>query len=147
MKVKIVYSTQGGTTKYIAQQMVKALQEIGHSAELHCAPVDGFQPAMDGCQLLIFGSPTYDEGQLEAGMALLTTEFQPDLSQYHCAAFAVGDSSFPHYCGAAEVLEQWITQHQGTLVVPVLKIDSYRQDFSMVPDWIKQVVAAAESKG
>jgi flavodoxin I len=139
MKVKIVYSTQSGTTEYISKIMVKCLEELGHTADKHCANTDGSRPALKDYDVVIFGSPTYDFGQLEEGMARLTSEFKPDLSQTTCVAFAVGDSSFPHYCGAAEHLEEWIKSCSGQLLVPTLKIDSYRQDYSHIPSWIKSI--------
>lgn len=139
MKVKIIYETQVGTTKYVAETIQKKLTELGHQVDLHAVRSRGMKPVIEGYDLVVFGSPTYNAGQLETSMTELVATFAPDLSSYKVAIFALGDQSYGHFCGAAEILEAWITARGGKLAVPTLKIDGYPKSATPIVEWAEQL--------
>jgi flavodoxin I len=140
MKIKIIYETQVGTTKLVAELLKKRLTEQGQEVELHSVLNDGMSPAIEGYDVLLFGSPTYYSGQPEMNIGQLISTFAPDLSKYRVAVFCLGDSNYEHFCGAAEILEEWVTQHRGKLAAPSLKIDGTSYSAAVIDEWLKQVL-------
>ncbi len=145
MKIKIIYETQVGTTKYVAEIIQKKLSTLGHEVDLHSLRTNGRQPDLTGYDAVLFGSPTYNSGQPEPTVSQFMNEFQNDLSPYKVAVFSLGDRSYPEFCGSAEILETWITGHGGNVSIPSLKIDGYPMDFSPILAWAEQFAQTAVS--
>ena len=143
MKVKVIYETQVGTTKKVAELIQKKLREKNHEVDLHSVLQNGLNPTIDGYNVLLFGSPTYYSGQPEINMGELITTFIPDLSNHTVAVFCLGDSNYKHFCGAAEILEDWVAQCHGKLMAPTLKIDGNKYDEDLIGNWVGQVVGQA----
>lgn len=136
MKVKIVYGTETGTTQYVAEAMQKMLSEQNHQVDLYKAGTDGYQPDLAGYDMVLFGSPTYSEGSLEANMQQLVSEFNPDLSTIKVAVFSLGATGFFHFCRSAELLEQWVSEHKGKIIQPTIKIDGFPTDLAPIVAWV-----------
>lgn len=92
---------------------------------------------------VIFASPSWeDEGkdgqplpEVKQVVEALTTS---DLTNKKVAVIALGDTSYPHFCGAADVLEAVLKDRGVTPVVPTLKIDRYyssSDNEQKVKDW------------
>lgn len=139
MKIKIVYETQVGTTQFVAEVLQATLQEVGHEVDLHSIRQKGRQPKLEGYDMVLFGSPTYNEGRPEASVEQMIEEFHPDLSQIKVAVFSLGDKSYEAFCGSAEVLENWVKECKGTPVVPALKVDGYPQEVTGIQEWAKSL--------
>lgn len=145
MKIKIIYASESGSTRYVSNVIQNQLTTEGHVAEVHCLNTDGLQVELTGFDLLLFGSPTYDDGQPQMQMVKFMNQSQANFSQTKTAVFCLGESWYPHFCGAAAVLEKWITDHSGNVVIPTLKIDGYPLDTTFIADWIKKVLAVTNT--
>jgi len=139
MRVLIVYETLTGTTQYVAEVMQTKLGELGHQSDLHSVRYQGQTPEFKNYQLIIFGAPTYDDGKLEQGMRVFITKCKEDLSAMKVAVFGLGNSSYPQFCTAATVLEDWVIQQHGHVQIPTLKIDGFPDDVSPIQDWIVEL--------
>jgi len=141
MKVKILYATEVGTTKYVAEIIKKRFEDLGHQLDIQQVGSQKVLPTLEGFELLLLGSPTYYNGQPHDDMVRFLTDFKPDLTHIQVAIFALGESGYSHFCGAAEVLEQWVAENQGKLLIPTLKIDGYPSDPSSISTWVKLLVS------
>jgi flavodoxin len=139
MKVKIIFSTEVGTTKSVAEQIAKTLTDLQHQVDLYQVGKQPNPPDFTGYDAVLFGSPTYNEGQVETKMADFLSSFAANLSSLKTAVFSLGDSNYVHFCGSAAILETWIAQHGGVLAVPTLKIDGYPKN-EEVAAWARQLV-------
>ena len=138
MKVKIIYETQTGTTQYVAEEMKKQFQKLGHEAVLHSVRYDGPNPEVEGFDALLFGAPTYEDGKLETTMRVFIARFSADLSKYKVAVFGLGNSSYPQFCTSAKILEEWVVSNKGTVAIPALKIDGFPDDLQPIQKWVDQ---------
>jgi len=139
MKAKIIFGSEVGTTKYVAELLKKRLDDHQFEVDLYQVGFDGFTPDIAGYDLLLFGSPTYFEGLLQSDMTTFTNQFTDSLSKYAVAVFVLGDRSYAHFCESAEVLERWVASHEGTLLVPTLKVDGYPENFDEFTTWVNLI--------
>lgn len=144
MQIKIIYETQTGTTQYVAEQMQEMLQQGGHSVELHSIRAKGNEPNFNGMDLLIFGAPTYEDGKIETAMKVFITRCKADLSKSKVAVFGLGNSSFPKFCTSAAILEEWVKERGGSLVIPPLKVDGFPDDLSPIQKWVTELSATVQ---
>jgi flavodoxin I len=144
MKLKIIYETETGTTQYVAEEMQKHLKALGHEADLHSVRVQGFTPDITGYDAVLFGAPTYEDGQLERTMKVFITRTKWDLSKHIVGVFGLGNSSYPQFCVAADVLEEWVKQNQGKVTGQILRIDGFPEDIRPILAWVEQVAGAAK---
>ena len=141
MNVLIIYETQTGTTEFVANAMAEYLQTKQHQVTVHSVRQKGTQPVLDGIDLILFGSPTYDYGTLEHYMQEFVESFSADLSKHKFAVFSLGNSSFPMFCASAEILEEWVKKNNGAVAIPSLKIDGYPAGFEEIGAWLDQLIA------
>ncbi len=145
MKILIVYETLTGTTQYVTEVMQAKLIELGHQVDLHSVRYQGQQPELSNYQVLLFGAPTYEDGKLEQGMRVFIAKCKENLSGYKVAVFGLGNSTYPLFCKSADILEEWVTQQQGRVVTPTLRIDGFPDDLSPIESWIVQLDQALKS--
>jgi flavodoxin len=139
MKIKIVFDTQTGTTQYVAEVMQKEFAQYGHSTDIHSVRYDGPDIKIDTYDAVLFGAPTYEDGKLEQTMQVFIARTTVDLSKYKVAVFGLGNSFYPQFCFSADILAAWVQKNNGTLVVPVLKIDGFPDKLQPIQEWVKQV--------
>lgn len=150
MNTLIIYGTNSGGTLEAAELIRDTLASSGHTVAIKNA--NGAEPAdLTGHQLVVFGSCTWElvgdkerlEGQLQQDwlsfrdrLGVTTTPNQ----KY--AVFGLGDSSFAHFCAAADHLEEIVKKLGGTLVQPSLRIDGFYfqpDNRQIVIDWAKKL--------
>lgn len=144
MKINIIYATESGATKRMAETLQKFFAAANHQADLYCLGKDGFKPTLEGYDLLLFGSPTYYDGQVADDMGRFLNEFQGTLNGHKVGVFSLGDSGYFDFCGSAKILEEWVVAHNGVLPVSALKIDCYDDGLEHVEAWVAQLLAKTE---
>lgn len=140
MKVKILYGTEVGTTKYVAELLQKKFNQAGWEVDLQDVGRSKNKPQLDDYQLLLVGSPTYYNGQLVASMAEFLSNYAPNLQLISTAVFSLGDSQYSHFCGSAEILETWVAERGGKIVGQALKIDGYPSDTTAIDEWVNALL-------
>jgi flavodoxin I len=140
MNIKIVYETQTGTTLYVAEIIQDQLRTAGHQVSLHSVKYDGNQPSLDGIELVLFGGPTYDDGKLENTLKEFISQYQPDLSKFKVAVFGLGNSTYPQFCVAADVLEEWVKSRGGQPIVKTLRVDGWPDHIEKITEYVQSIL-------
>ncbi len=157
MHVLVVYGTNSGGTKEVAELVALDFAKAGHSVSMKSAeytvPAD-----LDGYDCVVLGSCTWEkilptkrfEGQLQQHMGALRDKLKGvDLSGKKLAIFGLGDSSYTNFCIAATHLEVLVKESKATQVGPTLRVDSYFFDQEAnrkrIKDWADQLLAALKA--
>jgi flavodoxin I len=152
MKVLAVYATNSGGTAQAVDVTARILREAG--CEVEVKGPSGVSPdtfAEYDCILL--ASPSWDyadkEGQPhEDFMPLLNSMNGKTFENRPFAILGLGDSSYTHFCGAADVFEQLIGSVKGKLIIPSLRIDRFYQkpeNIGLVETWAQGLAKALSS--
>jgi flavodoxin I len=142
MKCLLVYGTLSGSTMSASEVAAATLRTANHTVDMFSAD-EVTREKVAEYDALIVSSPSWEDrgkdGQplpeVRAFMESLTAE---DLSGKKVALIGLGDTSYPHYCGAVDVMEEILNKLSVTLVVPSLKIDRYYSlaaNEQAVKDW------------
>lgn len=105
----IIYATNSGGTRLVAQEIQRTLESLSLTVSLHEA--SHVEPQMlDTCDAIILGSCTWDyegqEGQVHKSFKSLQKKLEgKKYSGKKTAIFALGDRSYLYYCEAAAQLE------------------------------------------
>ena len=129
MNVYLVYATNSGGTEIVANNIAAVLREAGHTVEVKNVS-EATAEAVLAADAAVIGSCTWDyegaEGQPHEGYRpLMEALRQKKTTGKKFAVFALGDSSYTVFCGAATELEKWVKEIGGNLVTPSLRIDGY----------------------
>lgn len=122
-EITIVYASAGGNTKMVCDKVAEVLSSA-HNVHLHNARLAKPSVLTEG-DILILASPTYGQGDLEQYMARLIKQVTKlDLEQRPCAVIGLGDFLYePDYLvESAKMLEDFIKEHNGKLIVPPLQV-------------------------
>lgn len=144
--INLLYGTTSGNTELVIDQLALLLQKAGHTLFRHRA--EQAKPPMMGtgdCTLL--ASPTYGHGLLQEDMAVFLDRARKENFSFNrkpCAVVALGDAKYDpeHHIEAARILEQFIRDQQGELLLPALKISRspVLHLESLVTEWAKTLL-------
>ena len=131
MKAMIIFGSTTGNTEAMSEIVSKSLTENGMDVTVENvtnASVDDLKGEND---LVLLGCPAYGDEEIE-----LQEDFEEfyeqmsglDLSGKKFAVFAPGDSSYEHFCGSVDFLEEKIKALGGDIVNNGLKVDGDPDD-------------------
>ena len=131
MKAMIIFGSTTGNTEAMSEIVSKSLTENGMDVTMQNvtnASVDDLKGEND---LVLLGCPAYGDEEVE-----LQEDFEEfyeqmsgvDLSGKKFAVFAPGDSSYEHFCGSVDFLEEKIKALGGDIVDNGLKVDGDPDD-------------------
>lgn len=128
--VHIIYATQTGTTEKIVL-VVKQFFSVHTILTISTKALFVTQEFINDCDVLIFASPSYKinniEGQPHNDFFTFFEKFDSiDLMNKPCAVIGTGNRAFTYFCGAVDILEKFVTDHRGRLIVPSFRIDRYQ---------------------
>ncbi len=150
MNVLLVFATNSGTTMTTAQTINDKLVAAGHQVTMKEAR-DATPEEFGAPQAVVIGSPSWDfeghEGMPhEDWLPLMEKLKTMSFENKPFAIFGLGDSSYKHFCGAVDHLEELVKTMKGKLVVPSLRIDKFYSDqtgnMDKINAWADQLVAA-----
>lgn len=129
MKCIVVYGTLSGSTMTAATLVADTLKAGGQDATAITAD-PSVKEQIKASQAVIFASPSWeDQGvdgqplpEVRQVIESLTAE---DLIGKKVALCGLGDISYPHFCGAVDIMEALLKDREVTPIVPSLKIDRY----------------------
>jgi flavodoxin I len=141
MRALIVYGSFVGNTETMAGYIARGLRQTG--VETVCKDVINTAPEeLAPYDLLVLGSPTYEPKMLQDDMLPFYDRLQTlDLSGKLAAAFGPGDSAWPDFCTAVEMLEARLKARGAEIVAEMYLIDG------IVEEKEAEAVAWGESVG
>lgn len=148
MNILIVYATYSSGTLTASELIRDTLNESGHTAILkNVATVEPDE--FNDHDLVILGSPSWmidhKDGQPHhLYFDLFKKAAGKQFAGKNFAVFGLGDTTFAHFCGAVDHLEDFVEDIQGTLTTPSLRIDSYyfdqEKNEAELKLWLNQVI-------
>ena len=144
-KALIVYGSTTGNTESVAQLVGDVLAEQGIEVTLRNVTRAKVSELGNGYDLTLLGASTWGDDEIE---------FQEDFAPFYeemdgaqlqdrkVALFGCGDSSYEHFCGAVDLLEEKVEELGAVIVNEPLRIDGDPQDARpAIIDWAKEVAA------
>lgn len=145
MKCLLTYGTLSGSTMTATELVGARLKEAGN--DVTSISVEQVTKDMVAAHhALVVASPSWEDRGLD-GQPLpevrqfIETLTSSDLTGKKIALLGLGDTAYPHFCGAIDVLEELLKKIQITPSIPSLRIDKY---YSM-PDNEHKVQAWADT--
>ncbi|MGE6631195.1 flavodoxin [Bacillus sp. NPDC077027] len=121
--VLLVYATMSGNTEAMADLIEKGLLEAGASVDRHEA-MDIDAELLNDYTQIILGAYTWGDGDLPDDFIDLYEDMDDlDLSGKSFAVFGSGDTSYEHFCGAVDLIEEKVKELGGNVVLPSIKIE------------------------
>ena len=144
-KALIIYGSTTGNTEDMAGMVKEELEQLEFEAEVKEVTQAQVADLAAEHDLILLGCPAYgdDEIELQEDFA----DFYEKLNGFKLdgkpfAVFAPGDSTYEHFCGSVDMLEEKMGELGGKLVTDGLKIDGDPGDASgEIADWTKSVTA------
>jgi flavodoxin I len=150
MKLLILYATYSGSTQQASQIVKDTLLSKGHEVVLKLT-ADTKPAELSEYDGIILCTPTWDYDGKE-GMPhedYMTFMEACAGSVWPGKSFAIlglGDSSYSHFCGSVDHLEEFVKKVQGTLIHDSLRIDGFFFDqetnTTRIRDWSEAVHSA-----
>jgi flavodoxin I len=145
-KALVIYGSTTGNTESTAHTIAKAIaaQDISTTVkDVTSIETSEFDNAYD---LFVLGSSTWgdDEIELQEDFAVFYEHMDGlDLNGKKMAVFGCGDSSYPHFCGAVDAIEEKVGNLGADLVVNGLRIDGDPEDSEdEIVEWAQSVASA-----
>ncbi len=149
MKILIAYATYSGSTQTACEFLAEKLKEKNQEASMKTINELSFDEIFQ-YDLVIFASPTWDfegkEGQPHQDfVSFMDKNKNQDLKNKEFAVIGLGDSSYSHFCGAVDIIEDFIKAHNGKIKTESLKIDGYLFDIdknnNLIISWLEKIIA------
>lgn len=143
----IIYGSTTGNTESAAQAIARVLAKEKVEATLKDVASAGPAELNGDLDLYLLGSSTWGDEEIELQEEF--AEFYENMDDLNLngkkmAVFGCGDSSYTHFCGAVDAIEQKVVELGADLVVSGLKIDGDPDDAEQdIQDWAQSVAAAA----
>ncbi len=145
-KALIIYGSSTGNTEFTAETIESALSEKGYDVTLADVSKTDVDMLKEKYDLYLLGSSTWGEDEIE-----FQEDFQPFYEEMASsqtpmdgksfAIFGCGDSSYTYFCGAVDVLEDWVQKSGATLVCKGLRIDGEPEE-AEINEWTQEVTNA-----
>lgn len=146
-KALIIYGSTTGNTEDMARMVNVEFKKAGLETQLKDVTEASVDNLTDGHDLVLLGCPAY--GYDTVILQEFFSEFYDQMTDIKLggkkfAVFAPGDSSYEHFCGSVDVLEDKMTELGGMKVVDGLKIDGEPGDYEEeISEWVESAAKAA----
>lgn len=133
-----------------SQTVSDTLTKLDHSVTMKDVR-DTNPDELDSYDLIILGSPSWDyegkEGQPHTDFLPFMEKFKENqLKDIQFAILGLGDSSYSHFCGAVDVLTEFVQKLGGKMKPEPLKIDGFyfdqEKNTKLIQEWTNKLVAS-----
>ncbi len=129
MKCIVIYGTLSGSTMTAATVLSESLKNAGHEVSLVMADPSTKDQIKD-VQSVVFASPSWEDNGVDGQplpevRQVIESMTAENFTGKKVAICGLGDVSYPHFCGAVDVLEGLLKDRGVTPIVESLKIDRY----------------------
>jgi len=123
MKTAIIYASKRGKTREMSEQIRDILAQYDVNSEILKAKMIGPDDLMK-YDVLILGSSTWGHGDLQDDFQKLEREMEDlDLTGKYAVCFGPGNSRFPRFCEAVEILYHRAKNCNAKILNSSLKVD------------------------
>jgi flavodoxin I len=142
-KALIIYGTTTGNTQEMSGMILEVLKRSGIESEMKNVEEASIADLTAGHDLVLLGCPAYGDEEIE---------LQEDFSEFYesmdevklngakYAVFAPGDSSYEHFCGSVDMLEEKIEELGGKIMIDGLKVDGDPSDsYKDILEWVETI--------
>jgi len=139
VKPVIIYGTETGNSKKVASQLLTNFKKN----KIQAKTTDVFQydiTKLEKESLVLFIMSTQGEGEFPQNAVAFYEKLKTstaNLSNLKYAVLGLGDTSYPLYCYAAELLDETLSKLGAQSIVPLVKADVDYAD--VVTDWEKSL--------
>ncbi len=144
-KVLIIYGSTTGNTEIVAEQVTDILKDKGNEVTMKNVVDATVAELGNGYDLTVLGSSTWgdDDIEFQEDFALFYEDLdKAELKDKKVAIFGCGDSSYEHFCGAVDLLEEKMDSLGGKMVGEPLRIDGDPEESaSDIEDWAAEIGA------
>ena len=142
-KALIVYGSTTGNTESAARQIGKILTREGVEVRIQDVVKTKVEELGRGVDVTLLGASTWGDSEVEFQEDFATFFEEMDkanLKDKKVAVFGCGDSSYTHFCGAVDQLQEKVEGMGGKVINDPLKIDGDPGDAaSDVESWAQEV--------
>jgi flavodoxin short chain len=146
-KALIIYGSTTGNAEEMARMVTNNLNKAGLETQIQDVTDTTVENLTGNHDLVLLGCAAYgyDEIELQEDFSDFYHQMADiELNGKKFAVFAPGDSSYEHFCGSVDMLENKMTELGGNKIVDGLKIDGEPGDFEEEIDaWSQSVIKSA----
>ncbi|MEZ5338172.1 MAG: flavodoxin domain-containing protein [bacterium] len=144
MKTIIVFGSFVGNTETMAGYIREGLRQEGIECEMRDV-MDVSAELLSDYELLILGSPTYEPKMIQEDMLPFYDQLAAmKLSGRRGAAFGPGDSAWPDFCTAVEMLEERMRECGIEMLIESHMVDGIVEEHEdETLDWARRLARAA----
>lgn len=152
-RVTVVFGTEFGFSEEVAELLCEGLLECSeeeNAQPLSLRYIDAeYYEIVDWSEIdtCLFVCATAGDGvapQKAKAFFDFLADNKPDLSRMNTAILALGDSSYPHFCGAGVELEELLKSCDVKALQPIVKVDA--EDMIIVNEFIDDMIDALCTK-
>ncbi len=150
MSVLIVFGSLLGKTRRLAVMCGMQLKEFGVEVKVKDVRETDINE-LEYFDVVILACSTWDDGQLQFDFKPFNSQIsEKNYDGKFFAILALGGKKYPHYCAAAEILEETVKKAQGQLIIPTLKLDLDHDEpmekcDDQVKEWTHQLMNQLEN--
>jgi flavodoxin I len=146
MRAIIVYGSFVGNTETMARYIARGLEHGGIHTDIRDV-INVAARELPDYDLILLGSPTYEPKMIQDDMLPFYAQLESlNLSGRLGAAFGPGDSAWPDFCTAVELLEARLKDRGARIVTPLYTIDGIVEEREAEAiAWGKSVAIAARA--
>jgi flavodoxin I len=142
MKIGIIYGSTMGSTENMSSKIADTLTKAGK--EVSVFNVQDVQPqAMLDYDMIFLGCSTWGNGALQDDFIDFEENMKSvDLFGKKAAVFGPGDSAYPQFCKAVDILQDALASCKAQIVVEPLKIDGdVQSQLDKTGEWAESILS------
>ncbi len=164
MLIHLIYATFSSGTLSAAEYIKDLCIDLGHTCKI-IAVKDVQEKDLKEPDLLIFGSPSWERdhfkhnGQPHYDFFPMFKKYEYDadavqktstldLQSKPCTVFGLGDKKYPVFCGAVDIMADFLTVSHARIVSELLRIDGYYFHTPAAQEslhkWLEQALISAK---
>ena len=139
-KVIVIYGSTTGNTETLTQSIEKDLKAFGVDVSVKNAAQANPEELKD-YDGIILGSSTWGDGELQDDFVSFEEGMKKvRLNGKKAACFGPGDSMYPQFCKAVDILEEGLKKCGAEIIMDSLKIDGdVEPRFNEAKEWVGKI--------
>ncbi|WP_147534554.1 flavodoxin [Bacillus marasmi] len=128
MNIIIIYTSMTGTTEQMANTIAAEFMKAGKNVVIKDS-IEAQAAELISYDMILIGSYTWGDGELPDELVDFYDELRStDLTGKIVAIFGAGDSTYPHFATAVDILEETAKGQGGRILIDGLKTDRESED-------------------